>query len=261
MRNVVFMCCIVVLAVSASSFAADQSIYAFFYSRSSGQDAEINLVNTTAETSEYVVRAYDAWGALLWEKAASLAPYDAAFYVLGEVIPEGDSNWGVVVVISQQALVIAGEYSIQGLLHSIDVISQPLAIPEAATGYINSVYHTEASDGATSLFVLNPWSQEIAGRLTVYKSDGTPAFSTEVILAAHESNSYNLAQLVGQDTRSWGLAEVTTSGGSVVIACKYFRSGILRVENNAQNRPIAVTGSEATSATPADPSTPTGKED
>jgi hypothetical protein len=58
---------------------------------------------------------------------------------------------------------------------------------------------------------------------------------------------YNLAELAGQGSRTWGLVEVTVDGASVVLACKFFKDDVLQVKNLAEAWSISP---------PADSSTP-----
>jgi len=231
-----------------------QSFYAFFYSRAAGQDLEINLLNATATQMNYLINAYDAWGNAVWEETGTLASHDAAFYLVGNVVPEGDSNWGVVTVASQEPLVIGLEYSLKEQFHSMDVVATELAIPEEGMKCCLGSYYTGVSDSMTSLILMNPWGVPASGQIAVYKNDGTMVYETHVDLSPYESNSYNLAQLAGQGSKLWGLVDVTVDQGGVMLACKLFKGGLLQVKNvcAAQLKPA-----ESTAESPE----PTGKED
>jgi len=223
---------LVMLALTLPSLGAGaQHFYACFYSRSAGQDLELNLLNVSTAPSEYQVRVYDAWGDLLWEVQGQLNPFDAAFYRLGKAVEEGDTNWGVVSVVSQERLVLGLEYSIRGQVHSIDIVDQEVAGIQTGSSYLTAAYHTNITDALTSVVVMNPWDQEITGHLVVYKSDGSSLYDADLSLSAHESTSLNLAQLVGHGSRHWGLVEVITQNGGVVLACKYLKGHVLQVEN------------------------------
>jgi hypothetical protein len=243
-----------------------QHSYAFFYSRAAGQDLEITLLNTAAAQTAYLINAYDAWGTPLWKQSGSLAPHDAAFYLMSANVPEGDVNWGVVTVTSQERLILGLEYLLRGQLHSIDIVSQEVITPESEMSYQIGAYHTQASEAFTSLLVMNPLDQTAAGRLVVYKNDGALVYESEITLAVHESNSYNLAQFVGQGSKLWGFVEVVTEEGSVVVACKYLKEGILQVVNvaHALSLPMSAvlepeTGPPETGK--EDEPAPSGKED
>lgn len=207
--------------------------YAFYYSRAAGQDLEITLLNTTTTASTYRIDVYDAWGTPLWEQTGSLSAHDAAFYLTGASVPEGGVNWGVVTVVSEAPFVIGLEYYLRGELRAVDVVTRELTAPEGEAVHQIAAYHTQVPGAFTSLLVMNPLDQPASARLIVYKSDGTPIHETAIELAAHESNSYNLAQTVGQGSRLWGLAEVIVEEGSVVVACKYLTEEILQVVNVA----------------------------
>jgi hypothetical protein len=180
-------------------------------------------------------------------------------------VPEGDVNWGVVTVTSQERLILL-EYLLRGQLHSIDIVSQEVITPESEMSYQIGAYHTQASEAFTSLLVMNPLDQTAAGRLVVYKNDGALVYESEITLAVHESNSYNLAQFVGQGSKLWGFVEVVTEEGSVVVACKYLKEGILQVVNvaHALSLPMSAvlepeTGPPETGK--EDEPAPSGKED
>ena len=244
------------LVALLGGLANAQSLYAFFYSRAAGQDLEINLLNPAATQTNYLINAYDAWGNAVWEETGTLAAKDASFYTISDAIPEADSNWGVIVVASQERLMIGLEYSLKGRLHSVDMIGHALLVPEAGTSYQIGAYHTEVSDAVTSLVVMNPWAVETTGQLVVYGNDGAAIYQAELTLSPYESNAYNLAELAGQSSKTWGVAEVTINQASVVLACKYFKDGLLQVENFAEVWPVTVA---PTSSTPGE-STP-DKED
>ena len=236
-----------VLVVLASGLAHAQNIYAFFYSRTGGQDLEVNLLNTSSSPSNYLINAYDAWGNALWEETGTLAPHDATFRTASDAIPEGEGNWGVMIVVSQERLTIGLEYSLQNRLHSIDVIGHALLIPEAGSSYRIGAYHTEVADTVTSLFVMNPWPVEIEGRLVVYGNDGAVVHQEELTLLPYESDVYNLADLAGQGSKTWGLVEVAVDDADVVLACKFLTNDVLQVKNLSAVWPIS---------TPADSTTP-----
>lgn len=223
-----------VLLVLAGGLAHGQNIYAFFYSRTGGQDLEVNLLNTSNGPTNYLINAYDAWGNEVWEETGTLAPHDATFRTVSDAIPEGEGNWGVMIVASQERLIIGLEYSLQDRLHSVDMIGHALLVPEVGSSYRIGAYHTEVSNAATSLLVMNPWPVDIAGRLVVYGNDGAVVHQAELALLPYESDVYNLAELAGQSSKTWGVVEVTVDGASVVLACKFFKDDVLQVKNLAE---------------------------
>lgn len=228
-----------------------QNLYAFFYSRSAGQDLEINLINLTATASQYTLTVYDAWGDELWAAQGELAPYDATFHPLGRVVPEGDTNWGLGLVVSEQPLLIGLEYSIDGKLHSVDIVDTPLPAIPAGTSTMLGAYYTQVGESISSVVVMNPGGQEVLGKLTVFKSDGTPLQEVDFTLAPYESSAYNMAQLVGQGSRNWGLVRVAVQDGYVVLACKYLKDQVLQVKNVSGIYSLTVAEPQGAPATPA----------
>lgn len=223
-----------VLLVLAGGLAHGQSIYAFFYSRTAEQDLEINLLNTSSNPTNYLLNAYDAWGNGIWEETGTLAPHDATFHTASDAIPAAEGNWGVIVVASQERLIIGLEYSLQDHLHSVDMIGHALLVPEVGSSYQIGAYHTEVSSAVTSLFVMNPWPVEIAGRLVVYGNDGAVVHQAKLTLLPYESDVYNLAELAGQSSKTWGIVEIVVDDANVVVACKFFKDELLQVKNLAE---------------------------
>ncbi|MCR4392535.1 MAG: hypothetical protein NUV94_07225 [Candidatus Acetothermia bacterium] len=228
MRKIVIL---IVGLVFVGALAWGQHFYAVHYSRAGGQDLEISLCNTTGKDSSYTIRAYDPWGKPLWEATGVLRPHNAAFHLIGNQVPEKETNWGVLVVDSQEPLVLGLEYSAKGRLHSVDIVSTVVPAREAGTAFQVAGYYSQVPDSFMALAVMNPWDQAVSGRLVVYKSDGSVAYQGDISLAAYESNSYSLAKLVGEDVTLWGLVEVVTDGAPVVMAAKLLIGGVLQVKN------------------------------
>jgi len=208
-----------------------QQLYAFYYSRSPGRDVEINLLNTTSEPTQYQVHAYDVWGNQIWEATGDLAAKDATFYLLSEQIAEDAANWGVLTVTSAERLVIAPEYFVNGQAVAFDIINRAVSGTTAGSAYQLVLYHTEVAESNVGLIVMNPWDQEVSGRLVIYRSDGSPLGQAELKLTAYEAKFFNIAQLVGQGSRNWGVVEVVVNQRPVVAASTRLMGGGIQIKN------------------------------
>jgi len=207
-----------------------QHVYVFYYSRSSGQDAEVNLLNISTKPSNYKLQIYDAWGKLLWEKEGDLAPKDATFQTLSKNIPEDAGNWGIALVTSSEPMVIGVEYFLNQESVTVDLITWEFPT-QGESVYWAGIYHTEVAGTSTGLILMNPSGQEVTGQLVIYKSDGSVASQGSFTLSPFEAKFYNLLQIVESSTRMWGLLEVFSQGSPIAIACKYFRDNLMRVKN------------------------------
>jgi len=225
--------------VVIGALASAQELYAFYYSRSPGRDMELNLMNTTSSQVQYEIRAYDAWGNQVWETTGDLAPKDAAFYLLSEQIPEDASHWGVLTVVATERLVIAPEYYVNGQPMAFDLVISSVSPVQEGSAYQLTLYHSEVTESGTGLVILNPWDQEVSGRLGIYRSDGSILGTTSFTLKPHESTFLNLVLLVGQGTRNWGLVEVATNDRSIVAAIIRVVGGAMQVKNVTQAQLVA----------------------
>jgi len=217
------------LVLGATAYG--QHTYVFYYSRASGQDVVVNLLNISKKDSHYKLQIFDAWGKLLWEIENDLAPKDAAFYLISEYVSEDTGNWGIAQVKSTEKMVIAVEYYLNKSLLTIDAISQELFLSESENGsYVVCVYHTEVPGTSTALILMNPLPKEVKGRLNIYKSDGTKIFQDSFTLAPFEAKFFNLLKIVEADTHMWGLLEIFAEA-PVAVACKYFVGEAISVRN------------------------------
>lgn len=232
-------------------FASGQHRYAFHYSRAAGQDLEINLCNTAAKESSYTIQIYDPWGKLLWEGNGTLQPYDAVYYLVSNCVPEEkETNWGVVIVDSQEPLVLGLEYYVKGAVHSVDVVDTEIPAPEAKAVFRTVSYYSQIPQAFTAIVLMNPWNQAVSGRLVVYQSDGSIANQMDFTLKAYEANSYSLAKLVGEGSKLWGLVEVLTNDGPVVLTCKFVISGIVHVQNMVGAQRVGTSAPSTTTPPP-----------
>ena len=218
------------LLVGVGIAGLGQHFYAFYYDLSGGQDLSVNLLNTMASDSAYQLQVYDVTGTLLWSKAGSLEAYEADYYVLSDYVPSGTNSWGVVTVESDDLLVIGLEYLADGVVVSLDTVSQEVPVLEQGTPYWLGAYYTQAEEITTGVVIMNPWSAPTSATLTVYNPTGEILYQQRVSLGAHESTFLDLETAVGTGGLIWGLVDVKISGLAVVLALEYYGE-VLDVKN------------------------------
>jgi len=251
MRSVVGLVAACVLSCGLAVSA--QHVYAVYYSRSPGQDLEVNLINATASDNTYEITAFDVLGSTSWEATAQLAPSDATFYLLSEYLPEAAAQWGVLLIVSASELVLGLEYSFQGQLYAVEIVTDEVVIPSEETAYSLVAYHTAVSDAVTAAILMNPFLVDASGRLIVRGADGSILHQADVSLSPRASDILNLAEIVGQGARNWGAVELEIDEGMMILACKYFKSGIIQVANVSTARPAG--------SVPAEPSADAGQKE
>lgn len=230
MKKIIKSFLLLYLCLALASYGK-QYLYACFYSRSAKQDLEINILNVTAHLTSLQVQIYDAFGTLLWTTEKTLNPYDATFIRVSQTVPENTHNWGLITILSTNEVNLALEYYINDILYSINLISQSLQTPIKEQIYVTNAYYTSIANSLNSVIIMNPWSQEVAGKLVIYDSGGNVLSQNDFTLNPFESTSVDLTQVIGQGPRKWGLVQVLSEDAGIVVACKFLKNGSLEVIN------------------------------
>jgi hypothetical protein len=181
-------------------------------------------------TTRFAMTVYDAYGDQLWSMADSLASAESGYVRLGDNVPYDDSAWGVVVVESNDRLIIGIEYLLDEEIISIDtVVTQVPALNSFETYWLGT-YYSQVGTSETALIVMNPWPVETSCTVAAYNSESVKVYERNFSLAAYESDYVDLTDVLGSSGLLWGLLDVTMQRQAVVIALEYYGRGCSGLE-------------------------------
>ena len=210
--------------------AMSQFHYAFYYDITGGQDAEVNLLNPMFTPTRFVMTVYDAYGAEIWATSGSLSSAESGFVRLGESVPYDEFAWGVVVVESDDRLILGVEYSLNDEIVSIDTVVTEVPALNSFETYWLGTYYSQVGDSETAFIVMNPWSVETACTVAAYNSDSVQVYERDFVLGGHESEYVDLSSVLGSSGLLWGLLDVTMQDRAVVVALEYYGRGCSELE-------------------------------
>ena len=218
----------IVLAVGL--VAAGQFHYAFYYDLSGGQDLEINIMNTMPWSNNVTIDVHDAYGGLIWDSYATLDGYSTVYVRLGDEIPSGGTNWGVVTVDSEDRVIVGLEYYMDDLLVSMDTVYDEIPQISADEPYWLGTYYTQVGDAETAYVVMNPWPTTARCAVTAYDANGSAVHFLEFVLGPYESEYVLLSGEIGSGGLMYGLLDVQMEGQVVVLALEYTGRGCSGLE-------------------------------
>lgn len=203
-----------------------QYIYALYYDRSGGGDLEVNFLNTSPASATFALGVYDAWGRVLAQESAQLAPLDTGYWRLGESIAAEDVNWGLVRVESDGPLALGLEYfDADGELTTVDTIAQELPAPAPDVRFRLVGYYNQVGDAATEITLINPWDTAVTCSAKIYDADGKLIYEEELTINPYEAEFGPFEDLIGTSSYHFGLVEVESVGYPLVAALEHYGRG------------------------------------
>jgi len=218
------------IVVSVGLVAVGQFHYAFYYDLSGGQDLEINLMNTMPWSNEVVLEVHDAYGGLLWESDGTMDGYETVYVRLGDEIPSGSTNWGVVTVDSEDRIIVGLEYYMDGLLVSMDTVYDEVPVIDAGEPYWLGTYYTQVGGAETAYIVMNPWATTARCEVTAYDAEGDAVHYLEFVLGPYESEYVLLSNEIGSGGLLYGFLDVAMEDQVVIVALEYIGRGCSELE-------------------------------
>ena len=210
--------------------AYSQHHYAFYYDLTSGQDVELTISNPMFDTSQFVIKVYDAYGAEIWSTVDTLESAESGFVVLGDYVPYVDYRWGVVTVDSTDRLIIGLEYYKDGQIVSVDTVVTEVPELNAFETFWLGTYYSQAGESETAFIVMNPWPMTTSCVVTAYNNEGFSVYERTFTLSPYESEYVDLSAVIGTGVALWGLLDVTMENRAVVIALEYYGRGCAELE-------------------------------
>ncbi len=218
------------MVLAVGLVATGQSMYAFYYDLSGGQDLEINLINTMPWPTDVQIVVYDAYGGMIWSTEAELIGYGPGYVRLGEALPADPHHWGVVTVESSDRLIVGLEYYRDGLLVSVDTVYNELPLLDEGETFWLGTYYTQVGSADTAYIVMNPWPRTARCTVSVYDGNGDRLTARDFVLSPHEAEYVALANEVGSGSTVWGFLDVSMEEVSVIVALEYSGRGCSGLE-------------------------------
>ncbi len=225
-ERVILVVCVCVLVLGLAAWARS---YALYYDCSGTHDTALVVMNSGGQDTHFTLKLYDAYGARLDPKADSwdIAAYASGYLVLSDLIPSGETHFGLAIIETPGLLVIGVETAEEGIWRASENILDAVPEDAAHTYYWYGLNYSNTAKQQTGIILVNPNPSPAAGTLFLYDSRGTLEKKLEFVLDPHETDYYASSTLLPVGDTLWGVLDVKATALLVLAAAYFNDSGTL----------------------------------
>ncbi len=208
------------LVIAMITIGAD---YCFYHDSTAGRETAFFISNLSDEKAYFRVVVYSSEGKELWKNTYRTNPYETILVDLSKLISPRSDAWGLVLVQSDQLLVVSVSYTSNGTLFARDTVMESVHSSKDAKYYWYATYYENIQKIETDLMILNTSSRETDVYVWIYDFQGRILKELSGSIKPRASAYINIASELDSD--AIGVIDIRSTE-LLVIAVDYIQEGV-----------------------------------